>query len=200
MHAAAVEAVREGMLRDGQAERVALAERLRQAERTMANLELAERQAGETRLIAEQARESALNRLEAAQAAQKRMLKRVTPLIAALREKTEEAGAKTTLVADLESRLEERTRALDAATRSADGRASALTAELETERARRTMAEGALAEGRDRRAAQRATAEGAADEAPWRNLDILALSPPARTRAPRLNARLKRPSGAGHAA
>ena len=152
-HAEAIEAVRERMLQDMQAERANWDERRTAAERSARESELAARQATELRSAAEDAKARAESALADARASQKRMLRRVTPLIGALRERTQEAAARAATIAQLEARLEARAREMNEAIQAADAVASALTAELEDERSRRLVAEAALREDRERRVA-----------------------------------------------
>ena len=196
VRAEAVEAVRERLLQEAQTDRMATAEQLTAAERRINELTHALQQSEESLSMMEKARERAEGRVNAAQATQKRMLRRVTPLIASLREKTQDVRAKASLIAELEIRIEERTRELNALTQMSDQRAAALTAELETERARRTLAEGALGDDRERRA----TALGKSareDEANWARVQAAVAAPTpllGRTRSTRGSAKLKRPN------
>ena len=84
---------------------------------------------------------------------QRNLVRRVKPLIAALREKQVEARKLALQIEDLESRLDVRGRELEALNLNSETRLRALIEELETERSRRILAEGALGLDRDTRAA-----------------------------------------------
>ena len=119
-HAEAIEAVRDRMLQDMQAERANWDERRTAAERSARESELAARQATEMRTAAEDERAKAETALADARASQKRMLRRVTPLIGALRERTQEAAARSVTITQLEARLEARAREMNDAIQAAD--------------------------------------------------------------------------------
>ena len=197
VRAEAVEAVRERLLQEAQTDRLAAADQFTAAERRINELTHALQQTEENLSMMEKARERAEGRVNAAQATQKRMLRRVTPLIASLREKTQDVRTKASLIAELEIRIEERTRELNAVTQMADQRAAVLTAELETERARRTLAEGALGDDRDRRATA-LNKSAREDEANWARVQAAVTSPNTllgRSRPARSGgAKLKRPT------
>ena len=152
-HAEAIEAVRERILQDLQRDAAEKAALLTGGARAARESELSARQADEMRQAADKARERAESQLAAAQAAQKRMLARVSPLIAALRERTNVSNARAAMIVDLEARLDARVRQAGDAMQSAEARAAMLTAELETERSRRLLAEAALTDDRARRVA-----------------------------------------------
>ena len=152
-HAEAIEAVREHILQDLQKDAAEKAALLTGAERAGRESELSARQADEMRQSADKARERADVQLAAAQAAQKRMLARVSPLIAALRERTHMANSRAAMIVELEARLATRVRDAGDAMHMAEARTAMLTAELETERSRRLLAEAALNDDRARRVA-----------------------------------------------
>ena len=196
VRAEAVEAVRERLLQESQADRLAVVDQLTAAERRINELTHALQQSEESLSMMEKARERAEGRVNSSQATQKRMLRRVTPLIASLREKTQDVRTKANLIAELEARIEERTRELNAITQMSDQRAAALTAELETERARRTLAEGALGDDRDRRATA-LSKSAREDEANWARVQAAVNAPTpllGRARSTRGSAKLKRPT------
>ena len=152
-HAEAIEAVRERILQDLQQDAAEKAALLTGAERAARESDLSARQADEMRQAADKARENAESQLAAVRASQKRMLARVSPLIAALRERTNVANSRAAMIVELETRLEARVREAGGAMHMAEARTTMLTAELETERSRRLLAEGALNDDRARRVA-----------------------------------------------
>jgi hypothetical protein len=154
--ATGVAGVHERLLTDVRLELQARSDDLKQTERRALDAELAVEQGAERLLAAEASLGKALADQTKARSQQKTLVRRVKPLIGALREKQNESRQMTLRVEDMESRIEAKGREMIALTEQLEGRLTALTEELEAERSRRVLAEGALGVDRDKRAAEQA--------------------------------------------
>ncbi len=148
-HAAAVEAVQERMAQDLQAEVKSKNEELRRAERRAAEAESAAAQAAEKLKDAQIARAKAEANRVSGRSMHQTLARRFKPLIQALRAERNDGKQKRAVIADLETRLEHKTHELNLHSRKSEARAAALIAELEAERSRRILLEGALSVNRE---------------------------------------------------
>jgi crescentin len=149
--ATGVGGVHERLLNEARAELQMKNDEIKRAERRAQEAELAVDHGEQKFRAAEAARDAALVEHATAKAQQKTMLRRVKPLIAALREKQIEARRLELRAQDMESRLEARASEIAALSLNSETRMRALIEELEAERSRRILAEGALSADRDTR-------------------------------------------------
>ena len=141
------------LLAEARVELRAGADALKRTERRALEAELAVDQGAQKLQAVEAARDSAHADHAMTKSQQRNLVRRVKPLIAALREKQIEARKLALQIEDLESRLDVRGRELEALNLNSETRLRALIEELEAERSRRILAEGALGLDRDTRAA-----------------------------------------------
>ena len=159
-----VSGVHERLLAEARIELQTKNDEIKRAERRAQEAELAANHGEHKFKAAEASRDAALLDHASAKAQQKTMLRRVKPLIASLREKHNETSQMALRIQDLDTRLEARASELATAAASSEARVRALIEELEAERSRRMLAEGALSTDRDARAAEDASSADAGDQ------------------------------------
>ena len=159
-----VSGVHERLLAEARIELQTKNDEIKRAERRAQEAELAANHGEHKFKAAEASRDAALLDHASAKAQQKTMLRRVKPLIASLREKHNETSQMALRIQDLNTRLEARSSELATAAASSEARVRALIEELEAERSRRMLAEGALSTDRDARAAEDASSADAGDQ------------------------------------
>jgi len=152
--ATGIGSVHERLLNEARAELQLKNDEIKRAERRAQEAELAVDHGEQKSRAAEAARDAALVEYATAKAQQKTMLRRVRPLIIALREKQVEARQLGLRMHDMESRLEMRASEFAALSLNSETRMRALIEELEAERSRRILAEGALSADRDSRTSE----------------------------------------------
>ena len=153
-----VGAVHERLLAEVRAELQSRTDELKRAERRALDGEFAVDQGAQKMRAAEAAHDLALADHVLTKSQQKTLVRRVKPLIAALREKQIEARRTALRIEEMEGRLDVRGRELEALNLNSETRMRALIEELEAERSRRILAEGALGADRDKRSADDAAA------------------------------------------
>ena len=201
--ARAVAGVHERLLEELRAEAEGTGDALKQAERRALEAETAADHNHRKLLAAETARDSAQASFAAAKSQQKVLVRRVKPLITALRAKQAEAHQSAERTADLESRLEAKTRETVSLAGALEQRLTSMIAELEAEKSRRILAEGALSSDRHTRINSRITQMDTSARAPDDRVaasvaldgGLQALRPRAMANAARLN-RVRRPGEA----
>ena len=158
--ATGVGGVHERLLGETRAELQAANDELKRTERRALDAEMAAEQNAQRLSAAEAARDSALADHMTTKSQQRNLVRRVKPLIAALREKQIDARRTAMKIEDLEGRLDVRGRELEASQLNSETRLRALIEELEVERSRRILAEGALGADRTKRGVDEAAGKG----------------------------------------
>jgi chromosome segregation ATPase len=144
-HTTGMDEARQRLLTTAQNDLSGLRLQIADLETRYAELRLVADQATAHAAHAETAREELAKDLLTSKRLQQSMLRRVKPLISALREKNGETTKLGATLADLEQRFQRYQLEAGEGLRSLSQKETQLVAELETERARRVVAEGALA-------------------------------------------------------
>lgn len=151
-----LEQLQRQLLAQSQAEQQSQREKLNSLDRRLAEAELAADQAMQRAANAEAARLRIEKEIASSKKTQKSLLRRVKPLISALRDRTATAAELTAVVAELEERQQAAQRDGQALIEQMQEREAGLVAQLEAERVRRIVSEGALAIDRSLRAGESA--------------------------------------------
>jgi hypothetical protein len=153
--------VHERLLAELRLELQARNDQLKQTERRALDSAMTAEQSAQKLLAAEAELDKTLAGNISSRAQRRAMMRRVKPLIAALRQKKTELSQMALRIDGLEGRFDSRRLELEAIIEQAQEKMTGLIEDLEAERSRRILAEGALGLDRDKRVAEFAVDDAA---------------------------------------